>query len=302
MVFFIKFLLTNTFFCIKHIIKVKGGSAMAEITTPDSTFYVNGVRVNKYLLNDHNENNIPLPQENIGELKGVTIHNTNDLEGVRDSAKRYTEATLDGDMRDVRVHFYVDELGAWQNLETDSVSWHAADGIDGPGNTQTISVECIMSSADDPVSLKSRDNAARLAAYLLYSNGLDENDLYTHTYWLNLRDGLTGTTDYLNILQNPYKYCPEFLLPDWYGFKAQVADYIDELENYGGSPFEPYNVEVTADVLNVRRGPGIQYPITAQIIKGEVYKIIGSAYADDGEWGELLSGAGWINLKYTKRL
>ena len=108
---------------------------MAENLKPDSSFYLNGVKVNKYILNDHNTNNIALPTENISELKGVTIHNTNDLIGVRDSAQRYTQATLDGDMNDVRVHFYVDELGAWQNLETDSTSWHAADGEDGPGNS-----------------------------------------------------------------------------------------------------------------------------------------------------------------------
>ncbi|MBQ7595264.1 MAG: N-acetylmuramoyl-L-alanine amidase [Clostridia bacterium] len=275
---------------------------MYENLVPDSTFYLNGVKVRKYILGDHNENGIALPQKNIGELKGVTIHNTNDLAGVRDSAQRYTQATLDGDMNDVRVHFYVDDLGAWQNLETDSVSWHAADGADGPGNTQTISIECIMSSEDDPVSLKSRDNAARLAAYLLYANGLDENDLYTHTYWLNVRDGIEGTTDYLNTLQNPYKYCPEFLLPDWYSFKNQVAQYIEQLKTYGGGAFAPYSVEVTADVLNVRSGPGTQYPVNAQILRGEVYTLINTLEVNGEEWGELLSGTGWIDLKYTRRV
>ena len=275
---------------------------MAENLKPDSSFYLNGVKVNKYILNNHNTNNIALPTENIGELKGVTIHNTNDLIGVRDSAQRYTQATLDGDMNDVRVHFYVDELGAWQNLETDSTSWHAADGEDGPGNSQTISIECIMSSTDDPTSLKSRDNAARIAAYLLYANGLDESSLYNHTHWLNVRDGITGTTDYLNTLQNPYKYCPEFLLPDWYGFKAQVAKYIDDLETYGGGSFTPFRVIVTADVLNVRQCPGTDCRINAQIFRGEVYNIINVAEADGEDWGELLSGAGWICLKYTRKL
>ncbi len=258
--------------------------------TPDSTMYLNGVRVNKYLLGDHNAKDVPLPAENIETLRGVTIHNTNDLIGIRDSAQQYTGATLDGLMKDVRVHFYVDDLGAWQNLGTDSTGWHAADG-DGPGNTETIAIECIMESADDPESLKSRDNAARLAAYLLYANGLDETNLYTHTHWLNVKDGLTGTTDYLNTLQNPYKYCPEFLLPDWYGFKAQVARYIDELETYGAEPFTPYAVEITADVLNVRAGPGTQFPITAQLIRGEVYRIINAVEHGGERWGELLSGA-----------
>lgn len=93
---------------------------MANNITPDDTFYLNSVRVNEYLLKDHNINNIPLPDEDIKQLIGVTIHNTDDLPGIDDSAEQYTAATIDGDLKDVRVHFYVDDLGAWQNLPLSS--------------------------------------------------------------------------------------------------------------------------------------------------------------------------------------
>lgn len=59
----------------------------------------------------------------------------------------------------------------------------------------------------------------------------------------------------------------------------------------------PYLIKVTADVLNIRAGAGINYRITGTIKKGEVYTII---QEKDG-WGKLKSGAGWISLHYTKK-
>ena len=66
-------------------------------------------------------------------------------------------------------------------------------------------------------------------------------------------------------------------------------------------PVQPQNgylVEVTCDVLNVRSGPGTNYKINTSVKKKEVYTIVG----EDNGWGKLKSGAGWISLKYTKKL
>ena len=46
-------------------------------------------------------------------------------------------------MDGVIVHFYVDEVEAWQLLPLDISGFHAADG-NCPGNRRTIAVECIM--------------------------------------------------------------------------------------------------------------------------------------------------------------
>jgi hypothetical protein len=61
--------------------------------------------------------------------------------------------------------------------------------------------------------------------------------------------------------------------------------------------FTAYTVKITADVLNVRSGPGTNYKINTTVKKGEVYTIIG----EQNGWGKLKSGAGWISLSYTKR-
>ena len=63
-----------------------------------------------------------------------------------------------------------------------------------------------------------------------------------------------------------------------------------------------YKVRITASVLNVRKGVGIDYPITTTVKKGEVYTIVGESVKGSTKWGKLKSGAGWISLKYTQRI
>ena len=72
-----------------------------------------------------------------------------------------------------------------------------------------------MSSAYNSTDKKSEDNCAKLAAALLKQYGLDINHLYTHTHWLNVRDGRNGTIDQLNTMYNRYKMCPAYILPHW---------------------------------------------------------------------------------------
>jgi len=60
----------------------------------------------------------------------------------------------------------------------------------------------------------------------------------------------------------------------------------------------PYVVRITADVLNVRKGPGTQYDVVRTVSKGEAFTIVDVS----GNWGKLKSGAGWIDLSYTIRL
>ena len=58
-------------------------------------------------------------------------------------------------------------------------------------------------------------------------------------------------------------------------------------------------VRVECESLNVRKGPGTQYPVKTQIRKGEVYTI---TEISANKWGHLKSGIGWINLKYTRKI
>lgn len=59
-----------------------------------------------------------------------------------------------------------------------------------------------------------------------------------------------------------------------------------------------YVVRITANVLNVRSGPGTMYSIVQTVNKGSSYTIIEE---QDG-WGRLISGRGWISLNYTEKV
>ena len=58
-------------------------------------------------------------------------------------------------------------------------------------------------------------------------------------------------------------------------------------------------VKVTTNKgLNIRKGPGTNYPVTGTIKDQGTYTIVETK----GNWGKLKSGAGWICLDYTKRV
>ena len=171
-----------------------------------------------------------------GKIIGVTVHNTAWITTAAGTtpAEQYTRATVNGNMNDVRVHYYVDNTCAWQNLPHSLSGWHAADGS-GNGNRRTIAIECIMSSAYNATDKKSEDNCARVAAAVLKKYNLDINHLFTHTHWLNVRDGKSGTVDYLNTARNPYKMCPAYILPHWAVFKAKVQSYLNSASSSAAS-------------------------------------------------------------------
>ena len=226
------------------------------ILTPDKTTTLGGVNVKEYLLTGHNPNHIDMPSVSMaGKIIGVTVHNTDWITVARGTtpAEQYTRATVNGNMKDVRVHYYVDNVCAWQNLPLSLSGWHAADGS-GNGNRRTIAIECIMSSAYNDRDKKSEDNCARLAAALLKKYGLDINHLYTHTHWLNVRDGKRGTVDQLNTMHNRYKMCPAYILPHWAAFKAKVQAYLNGTSAAKPSNAQLYRVRKSANDMKSQLG------------------------------------------------
>lgn len=85
---------------------------------------------------------------------------------------------------------------------------------------------------------------------------------------------------------------------------AFEQNFLPAIKNYGKVPTQEvinvnrYMVKVTANTLNVRKGPGTNYAITTQVKKNQVYTIVDT----QGKWGKLKSGAGWIHLGYTSKV
>lgn len=141
-----------------------------------------------------------------GKVLGITIHNTDDSA----DAATYTLATFNQNMGSARVHFYVDDREAWQNLELNEVGWHAGTGDMSLGNDSYIAIEIIMGKNYTEKDKRAEENGACLTAYLLHVLGLTVSDIVTHKHWNG-------------------KECPLYILPHWEEFLALVKEKYDDL-------------------------------------------------------------------------
>ena len=145
-------------------------------------------------------------------VKGITIHNTEDLENVCDDAEQYARATWPNqNMGTARVHYYIDDVSCWQLLDETEIGWHAGTGTFGAGNRDTISIEIIMDGSGSSADTLSEERGALLAAVLLNRYGFGCDRLHTHREWNG-------------------KQCPLFLLPRWEAFKEKVNGYLKEIK------------------------------------------------------------------------
>lgn len=247
------------------------GVTINEKIIPDGTVWTNaaGAAAAKCALGTLYKKQQKL-NKGTGKPTSVTIHNTNDLDNVYDDGEQYTRATYNQNMKTARVHYYVDDTCAWQNLRAGTglfkadpvgsaeVSWHSGDGsvADG-GNMTSLSIEVIMDETPE-TDAKAYDNGARLAAWLLHKHGLTINDLVTHTYWVNKTSGKTfydRDTQSTNPIQNQ-KWCPTYIFgssnkstakKNWQAFKAVVQKYLDELNGKEDIPTIPAEMKPAVD-------------------------------------------------------
>lgn len=187
----------------------------------DKTYTLYGLEIKEKFLPTSLRPNRKL-SNGTGKVEYVTIHNTDDIieaKGTND-AEQYARATHNGNMNGVSVHYFIDEAGCWHILPDNEVGYHAADGRNGPGNNTSLAIEIIMDGSGSAADVAAEDRGAKLAAILLYINGLSIDRLTTHNRWYKS------------------KYCPYYILPHWAKFKAKVEAYLKEIKA-AGSPEEP---------------------------------------------------------------
>lgn len=189
-----------------------------------------------------------------GKAQFVTIHNSEDFGWTNDDPEFYVYGTFEENMGATRVHYYVDETCAWQELRSGSgmsvadpigsaeVAWHSGDGITADGGNETsIAIEIINS--DDKTKTRFKgccNNGAKIAAMMLFKHHLNIDSLVTHTYWVNKSLGKTyRDVDEQCTRYNGGKWCPAYIMGDandygkarknWLTFKNSVKAYLDEL-------------------------------------------------------------------------
>lgn len=139
----------------------------------------------------------------------ITIHNTDDIKVPADTTKseQYSRATYPNcNMGTCRIHYYVCEKEAWQNLKDNEIGWHVSYSKCWTANDCSVSIEIIGNNA------KAEDNGARLTAYLLNKYNLTIGAVRTHKSWSG-------------------KNCPCWILPHWDEFLDTVKKYLKEIQN-----------------------------------------------------------------------
>lgn len=97
-----------------------------------------------------------------------------------------------------------------------------------------------------------------------------------------------------------WQYTSQCMLPGISGYVDMNVKYIEPTNAPAAvtKPSNSYKVKVTANALNVRSGPGTDYKINTVVKKNEIYSIV----EEQGTWGKLISGAGWISLNYVQKI
>ncbi|MGI6535113.1 MAG: N-acetylmuramoyl-L-alanine amidase [Eggerthellaceae bacterium] len=193
--------------------------------------------------------------------------------------------------RAASAHYQVESSGRIGQLVWDrDTAWHAGNATE---NRRSIGIEH-ANRKDGTISEACLDNGAHLVAALcrLYGLGRPEwgVNVFPHKRFsaTSCPGQIYGTQKdtYIQRAQSWY---------DQMGGKASGSS--AGKTDASTSSSSPYTVKVTADALNVRKGPGTSYEKTGCIRDKGTYTIV----KESNGWGRLKSGLGWISLAYTAR-
>lgn len=173
---------------------------------------------------------------------------------------------------DGRIGMYVEEKDrAWTSSSPDN-------------DNQAVTIEVANNTLDPnwTVSDKAMASLIDLCVDICKRNGIQR---------LNFTGDKTG-----NLTMHCYfksTLCPGPYLKSKFPY---IASEVNKRLGAEAAP-EPFIVQITASSLNVRKGPGTSYAVAQTVSKGQSFTIV----QQQGGWGKLKSGAGWISLKYTAR-
>lgn len=110
------------------------------------------------------------------EIKGITIHNTNNEFSAKENVKMMNEL-IEQNIK-VSVHYFVDAEEYIQASPLDQPTWHTGKGYD-QGNMSTISIEICSKGSEDEYK-KAEENALFLIRILMSKYDLRSNQIYFH--------------------------------------------------------------------------------------------------------------------------
>lgn len=224
-------------------------------------------------------------------VKYIVMHYTGNQ---TDTAKANANYFATGD-RGASAHYFVDSSSIYQSVEDSNAAWHCGKNY-GSGNlfgqcTNKNSIGIEMCSSHGVITTATINNAVLLVKYLMERYNVPADHVVRH--W----DVCT-------------KRCPGWsgwLPPDeskWIHFKSllnAVAESPDPAPQETPKSDVPFICKVKIKTLNIRTGPGTDYPRTGKYTGKGKFTIVETN--KDKTWGRLKSGAGWIyigNKKWVK--
>lgn len=229
-------------------------------------------------------------------IKYIVLHYTgNQTDTAKANANWFA-----GGKRGASAHYFVDGTSIYQSVEDSNAAWHVGKNY-GSNNlfgkcTNKNSIGIEMCSSKGAITATTITNAVALTRYLMSLYGVPAANVVRHYDVCSKRcPGWTG-----------------WLPPDeskWKAFKAQLdaaetATPTATAQTTSASTQTvkvPFLVKVKIRDLNIRKGPGTNYP-TIGIFTGKgKFTIVETNKAQT--WGRLKSGVGWIyigNKSWTK--
>lgn len=217
---------------------------------------------------------------NIKRIKYIVIHYVGATGGAKANCD-FFKTTYRGSS----AHYFVGHKGeVWQCVDDADVAWHCGATTykhKTCRNSNSIGIEMCCRKDNKGrwyFEKETIDSTIELTKMLMKKYGVPEANVIRHY-------DVTG------------KRCPEPYVADkaaWNDFKEAIG----AKAAVSKPVVKEYKVKVTATSLNIREGAGTKFKVTGSIKDKGIYTIVQT----QGDWGKLKSGAGWINLKYTKKV
>lgn len=224
--------------------------------------------------------------------KGVMVHSDGCKAGIK-AAGWFSRWNKSG--TNACVHAFVDDTECIEYLPTEKNNCHRGWHGGGSSNNTHIGFEMCEPTdyADKAYFEKVYANAVEYTAYLLKKHGITV--VNSDTVLCHCEGYKKGIATNHGDVMHWFKYHNK-TMDD---FRNDVKNKIQGVstDNSNTSTNVGYTVKITADVLNVRSGPGTNYGVTTTVKENEVYTIV----EESNGWGKLKSGAGWISLQYTSK-
>ena len=214
--------------------------------------------------------------------KCIVVHNTDNFRAGAD-ARTHAEAQHNGELSNMSAHYYVDDgETAYQAAPHSRGCWHVGINYGNGnlfgtyGNRNSIGVEmCVQGGYNYE---KAFQHTVELVKYLMKETGIPASRVYRH----------------LDICS---KNCPSQINArgDWTRFKKLIRNGNSDSSGSGNSSgektYKPGIYRVNTD-LNIREKPDADSRRVGTIKDRGSYTV---TEIQNGSWGRLLSGAGWIN-------